>query len=153
MTVGLPARYMLMFLVPLIVSMFFKKRLFEKNPMNCVYLNCLLFAVFFETVGIKHSIVSRFAILFFLPPVAALFPDLCIVVKEYIDEKFPKASLKMVVISAYTAIMSAFLCYMMLIGANYNGVMPYKSIINLPRTELYRQEAAVGPEVREDGYE
>jgi hypothetical protein len=141
MTIGLPIRYTVMFLIPLVLCLLFKKRRMDKNPLNVCYINCLLFTVFFEAIGIKHSIISRFALLFYLPPAIALIPDLCVVAKEYFEEKHSNARMKPAILAAYAALTSAFLCYLMLISMNYNGVSPYKSVINITREDLYRQEA------------
>jgi hypothetical protein len=140
MLVGIPAPYTLMFLIPLVICMLFKKRLIAQNPMNACYLNCLIFAVFFMVIGIKHSIISRFALLFVLPPVIALLPDAFNAIKAYIGEKFPKSKLKLGIVFSYAALTSAVFCYLRLVHVNYNGVTPYKSIINMSPEQLYRQE-------------
>lgn len=151
MTTGLPVTYTLMFLIPFIICMFFRKRLYEKNPMNYIYINCLLFAAFFEAIGVKHAIISRFALLFFLPPIAALAPDLCLVIKEYIDKRFRKVKTQIKMIVADFALVSAFLCFLALINVNYNGVMPYRSIVNMNPNDYYRQNAAVPPDDKNVG--
>lgn len=154
---GLPIKYTVMFLVPFIICMIFKNRLMERNKVNRIYINCLLFIVFFEVIGTKHAIISRFALLFFLPVMMALIPDLYITVKEYISERFSKIKLPAGITAGVLGLAAAVSCYIMLMSSNYNGVMPYQSIINKSTNEYYREqqpsvtEAVTEPAIIDNG--
>ncbi len=126
---GLSPWFSLMFGVIFIVSFLFRKRLADKNPANMIYLNCLMYTVIFEVMGTRHAILSRFALLAYLPPVLYMLPDLYDSVREYIDEKTKdKPSGKYIrKFTAAGAALFSFICYVLLIQNNYNGVNPYVS--------------------------
>lgn len=84
---GLPMRYTIMFSMLFAVCFIFRKRLIEKNQCNAVYLNCLMYTVVFEAMGTRHGILSRFALLVYIPPILYLVPDLVEIIKDYISEK------------------------------------------------------------------
>lgn len=132
-SMGLPIRYTIMFGILFAVAFIFRKRLCEKNEKNAYYINFLMFTVIFEAAGARHAILSRFALLVYLPPLLYLMPDLVYVVKGYIAEKLEGAKKKTAtVISAAVSAGFAFGCYMILMLNNYNGVMPYQSQFNRP---------------------
>lgn len=126
---GLSPWFSVMFAVIFIVSFMFRKRLADKNPANMIYLNCLMYTVVFEVMGTRHAILSRFALLVYLPPILYMLPDLVDSVREYIEEKLngdKKLKPVRTVITALAAMFSAA-CYILLIQNNYNGVNPYIS--------------------------
>lgn len=130
-TIGLPLRYTVMFGILFIVCYIFRKRLIEKNSANAVYLNCLMYTVVFEAMGARHGILSRFAILVYIPPIIYLLPDAVSVVKDYISERLAASSAlrRQAVRAGASAASAAFAvgCYVMLMLGNYNGVVPYVS--------------------------
>ena len=137
---GLSIRYTIMFAVPFILSFIFRKRLAEKNPNNSIYINCLMFTTIFEAMGARHAILSRFALLVYLPAVLYLIPDLVIVIKDYIDSKLENGGRKVALnaVSAAVGAIAAAACYIVLLVNNYNGVVPYVSIFNKPH-EIFEE--------------
>jgi len=129
MTVGLPVRYTVMFGLLFAVCFLFRKRLMEKNPQNGVYINCLMFTAIFEAMGTRHAILSRFAILTYLPALLFLLPDAVKIIGEFVYEK--KGNIARISSAAAAAVFSAG-CYLILIINNYNGVYPYVSQFNRP---------------------
>ncbi|MCM1059048.1 MAG: EpsG family protein [Eubacterium sp.] len=128
-SMGLPARYTIMFGVLFAVCFLFRKKLTEKNPNNGVYINCLMFTTIFEAMGMRHAILSRFALLTYLPPILYLLPDAAAVIWEYAKEK--KGNIAGIVSAAAAAVFSVG-CYTVLMLNNYNGVVPYTSQFNRP---------------------
>lgn len=128
-TIGLPPRYTVMFGVLFIVCFLFRKKLIEKNPNNGVYINCLMFTTVFEAMGMRHAILSRFALLTYLPPILYLLPDAAEVVFDYAREK--KGRLGGILSAAAAAVYSVAF-YTILMINNYNGVVPYTTQFNRP---------------------
>lgn len=126
---GLSPMYSIMFGVLFLLAFLFRKRLTEKNPLNAVYINCLMYTTIFEIMGTRHAILSRFALLTYLPPILYMLPDLFDSVCEFIDEKTDGKSIRKPVrtLSAIFASMFSAACYILLINGNYNGVNPYIS--------------------------
>ncbi len=126
---GLSPMYSVMFGVLFIISFLFRKRLTEKNPANAVYINCLMYTTVFEIMGTRHAILSRFALLTYLPPLLYMLPDLFDSAKEFIEEKTrDKTYAKPLrTVTAVFAAMFSVACYILLINSNYNGVNPYVS--------------------------
>ena len=126
---GLHPRYTIMFGILFIVCFLFRKRLAEKNPNNNIYINCLMFTTVFEAMGMRHAILSRFALLTYLPPILYLLPDAVGTVAEYAREK--KGKIAQIVSMSAAAVFSAA-CYTILMLNNYNGVVPYTFQFNRP---------------------
>lgn len=141
---GLPIQYTIMFGVVFVISFIFRKRLIEKNKMNSIYINCLMYTVVFEAMGTRHGVLSRFAILVYLPAVLYLVPDMVTVIMEYISETLefkPTRKRVFTVVSACVGSLLAAGCYVMLILCNYNGVVPYVSQMNRPNDIFVEQLA------------
>ncbi|MGN0674749.1 MAG: EpsG family protein [Oscillospiraceae bacterium] len=138
---GLPIRYTIMFGVLFAVCFVFRKRLIEKNSRNAVYLNCLMYTVVFEALGTRHGVLSRFALLVYIPPILYLVPDLADVIKEYISEKFTVGMRRQAVniCSAAAGFVFSVGCYFMLMLSNYNGTVPYVSQIDRPNDIFVEQ--------------
>ena len=132
--VGLSPKFTVMFGVLFIICFVFRKRLIEKNPRNSIYINCLMYTIAFEAMGIRHAVLSRFDILIFLPPVLYMVPDLVQVIREYISEKLMQKGEGRVQPANICALACLSLyfagTYVMLIVGNYNGVVPYASQID-----------------------
>lgn len=133
-SVGLPPRYTIIFGIIFLICFIFRKQLIEKNQANAVYINCMMFDVVFEAVGMRHAVLSRFALLVLLPPLLYLIPDTVIVIKEFVSEKIISKGKRTAagVFSSFAAAAFAAGCYLMLILNNYNGVYPYVSIFDRP---------------------
>lgn len=128
-SVGLPPWYTIMFGIIFIIAFLFREKLTEKNPDNRIYINCLMLTVVFEAMGMRHAILSRFAILTYLPPFLFLFPDMTVTIGRYIKEK--KGTV-LTVLSAAAASLFAIGCYTVLLLNNYNGVVPYVTQFSRP---------------------
>ncbi len=126
---GLPIRYTVIFGVLFAICFLFRKRLIEKNPANGVYINCLMFTTVFEAMGTRHAILSRFALLTYLPALLYLLPDAAKVAAEFALEKKGKTA-KIVAVSLSSAF--SVVSYLLLMLNNYNGVVPYTSQFNRP---------------------
>lgn len=126
---GLPIRYTIMFGILFAVCFLFRKKLIEKNPNNAVYINCLMFTTVFEAMGTRHAILSRFALLTYIPPILFLLPDAVEAVCSYAYEK--KGKIGKIASAAAAAVLSVA-CYTILMVNNYNGVVPYVSQFNRP---------------------
>ncbi|MBP1549228.1 MAG: EpsG family protein [Oscillospiraceae bacterium] len=143
-SIGLPIWYTIMFGILFVISFIFRKRLIEKKQENSIYINCLMYTVVFEAMGTRHGILSRFAIIVYLPAVLYLVPDLVAVIKEYISETFelkPKRVRVLTILSACMGSLFAVGCYVMLMLNNYNGVVPYVSQMNRS-TDIFVEEIA-----------
>ena len=131
---GLSPKFTVMFGILFVICFVFRKRLIEKNPRNSIYINCLMYVVVFETMGMRHAVLSRFDILVFLPPVLYMVPDLVEVIKEYVSEKLiqrGEGRIQAVNIGALACLSLYFAgTYTILMLGNYNGVVPYTSQID-----------------------
>lgn len=126
-SMGLPPRYTIMFGIIFLICFLFRKKLIEKNPDNGIYINCLMFTVVFEAMGMRHAILSRFAILTYLPPCLFMLPDTAAIIGHWIKDKKGKA---FEILSATAASFFAVGCYTVLMINNYNGVVPYVTQFN-----------------------
>ncbi|MDE5859698.1 MAG: EpsG family protein [Oscillospiraceae bacterium] len=133
-SVGLPMRYTVMFGVLFVVCFVFRKQLIEKRHSNAVYINCLMYTVVFEAMGMRHGILSRFAVLVYLPAILYLLPDTAVVVKEFISEKISDVKRRQLAYIGAVAASSVFsaVCFFILMINNYNGTVPYISYNNRP---------------------
>lgn len=147
-SVGLPPRYTIIFGIIFLICFIFRKQLIEKSQANAVYINCMMYDVVFEACGMRHAILSRFALLVLLPPLLYLIPDAVTVIKEYIAEK-SNSSIKNTVASVLTCAATCVFvvgCYIMLILNNYNGVYPYVSIFDRPYDIFVEQKSVESDE-------
>lgn len=126
---GLSPMYSVMFGVLFLLSFIFRKRLIQKNPMNSVYINCLMYTTVFEIMGTRHAILSRFALLTYLPPILYMLPDLLDSIHDFLNEKTEGKGIRkpLITTAAVFGAMFSFACYILLINGNYNGVNPYIS--------------------------
>ena len=133
---GLDPHFAIMDAVIFIVCFIFRKRLIEKNPANAAYINCMMYTTVFETMGIRHSVLSRFAILTYIPPMLYMLPDLVYVIKDYIAERFAlkgRNFTRAVNICAVSAsAIFAFGFYVLQMFTDESGVVPYVSQMNRP---------------------
>lgn len=126
-SVGLSPRYTIIFGIVFLICFLFREKLIEKNPDNRIYINCLMFTVVFEAMGMRHAILSRFAILTYLPPFLFMLPGMTVTIGQYIKEKKGKV---LMILSAAAVSLFAAGCYTILMLNNYNGVMPYVTQFN-----------------------
>ncbi len=115
-----------------------RKRLIAEDPDNNLLINCYIFLLVFELIGVKHSIISRLAAYFILPVSLILMPRVVETIIEWCKHKFRKDRNK---VTAWTAIIvSAFsiACigmYGALLARNYNGILPYRTMFDDFSTE------------------
>lgn len=129
--VGLPLVFVFAYGIIFIVAFLLRKPLVKRNPFNNVLINCIFFATFFEFIGSKHSIISRIALLFLIPPILILVGEMVIVLKEKIAEKFPDSRRKRTSAIACVYIALAVVSvtsFQWLLSTNNNGVVPYQTI-------------------------
>ena len=133
---GLSARYAIIFGTLFILIFLFRKALMRKRSLNKILINMYFYAIYFSVIGIKHSVVSRFALLFIIAPVIVLTPDLIQVIIEKIKKKCGKETLgdesRGRIFSAL--VITAFCIYGLTVNTillinNYNGVVPYQLIL------------------------
>ena len=125
--------YAILFTLVFIVAFLLRKRLVESDSFNNVFLNCMFFVCFFELMGIKHGIVSRFSVLFLIPAVTVLVPKTLTTLVEFCKEKFAKDKVKQSTTKAVAVAVFITFCtgmYSYMIFNNYNGVYPYKTVIS-----------------------
>lgn len=135
---GIDAAYLVFSIIAFVVPFIFRKKLVEKNPFNDVLLSCMFFSLFFEVIGIKHSIVSRVGLFFTLPAVVALLPDVFEVIIDTCKKKAKSDSKKRTLFTAITVASFAIVCttqYAVMVMRNYNGVSPYRTIYDEVETE------------------
>jgi hypothetical protein len=73
-TMGLPIWYTVFAGVLFLAVFLIRKRLIEKNRFNSVLIGLMFFSFFFELMGSRISVLSRFMILFEIAPVLILIP-------------------------------------------------------------------------------
>lgn len=131
---GLPVRYTVMFGILFIVCFALRKKLIEKNRANAVYLNCLMYTTVFEAMGTRHGVLSRFAVIVYIPAVLYLIPDAVFAAKELISEKLSGEKRRMLAGCGAAAASSVFAaaCFFILMINNYNGTVPYVSYSGRP---------------------
>ncbi|MBQ5329725.1 MAG: EpsG family protein [Oscillospiraceae bacterium] len=115
---------------------FFRRKLYEKDKMNIVYMSCMLFVVMFEFWGAKHAILSRFALYFVLPSILGLLPDALTAAEEWaktkIRQKFPAVlSVNLVMLAIASFFFGSMIHY------NGNKCMPYTTWLSFREPESY----------------
>lgn len=128
---GLNPLYVSFFALFFLIALFVRKELIEKNPYNNILLGCMFFTVLFEFFGTKHAILSRFALLFFIPAVTVLVPHAVILAIEKVGRLFKGRKTAQVAAKVVSYILIFGLCsgmYTYMIANDYNGVTPYKTI-------------------------
>lgn len=130
-TNGVNPIYTIFFGIFFIAAFLLRKRLCKKDSFNNVLINCMFFTFFFECMGIKHGVLSRFAVLFFIPAVTVLIPQVITTLSELCAEKFGKDQKRLTI--SKTAVVALFVTvctgmYSYMVVNNYNGVNPYMTI-------------------------
>lgn len=127
---GLPIAYTLMYGVLFAAAFALRDHMKgEKRSINMI-IWCCFAAFFFELIGSRYAIVSRLALLFFIPGVCLGAPKIIIALSDIAQKK--KKGAGTAVLIAAVLILSGN--YALLINRNYNGVVPYKTIFE--RTEV-----------------
>ncbi|MDY3791085.1 MAG: EpsG family protein [Oscillospiraceae bacterium] len=121
---GLPILYTVMFGVLFGAAFALRNRMKgEKRSINLI-IWCSFAAFFFELIGSRYAIVSRLALLFFIPGVCLGAPKIIAALSDIAEKRKKGAGL--------AALLAAVLLlsgnYALLINSNYNGIVPYKTI-------------------------
>lgn len=128
---GTKPEYAIFFTVFFLLAFLLRKDLIKEDPFNNVLLNCLFFTVFFEIIGIRHAIISRFAVLFFIPAFVILVPKVVSVLIKKCGKAFEGDKTRCNILKTVAIVLvfgsSAFM-YTYMILNNYNGVSPYRTI-------------------------
>ena len=84
----------------------------------------------FELLGAVSAILSRFTLLFIIPPFLGLFPDLLDAIyekiREFAGKKYKKSTVRLLV--CFSALAFAACFYGWLLSTNSNGVVPYRTV-------------------------
>ncbi len=128
---GINPIYSVFFALFFLLAFAFRKELIKQNKFNNILLNCMFFSAFFEIIGAKHSIVSRFTILFYIPAVVLLMPRVTTILLEKCAEYFKGEKTRANLLKTIAAVVVFGYCTFMygyMIENDYNGVTPYKTI-------------------------
>lgn len=121
---GLPVYYALGFTVLFVGALLLRKRLYERSEMNVIFVNCLFLTAFFEILGIRFAMLSRFAVLFALPALIGAVPEMFICASEVLSEKKGKRG-RLMAAAIFAAFGIAY--YSCLLTMDGNGVIPYRT--------------------------
>ena len=131
MTHGLNPVYSIYFGLFFALVFAFRKELVKKDQFNNVLINCMFFSFFFEFIGTRHAILSRFVIYFYMPAVMILLPQVIDVISKKCAAKF-KGNKKRITISktiAVTAVLAVCTgMYVLMYVNDYNGINPYNLV-------------------------
>ena len=130
-TTGVNPTYMIFFAFFFAAAFIIRTRLAASDGFNNVLLNCLFFTFFFELLGVKHSILSRFGVFFIIPAAIVLMPRVILALLEICRDKANGDGKKRTMLSA--AAVAAFAVvniamYGLMLVNNYNGVVPYRTV-------------------------
>ncbi len=126
MTNGLNPWYTVMFGLLFFAAFLLRNRLSGEKKEKNILIWCAFGCFFFELIGIRYAVVSRIAILMFIPAAVLLIPKLFCAVYDMACKKgklFPSAA----VIAAVMLLAANYGCLMSL---NYNGVIPYQTVFS-----------------------
>lgn len=121
---GLPPMYAVMFGAVFAAAFLLRSRIQAEEREKNILLWCSYGAFFFEFMGTKHGIVSRIALLFFIPVVCLLLPKVFIAARDVLKEKLSGGKW----IAAVFLMALMCLNYGLLLQRNYNGVLPYCTV-------------------------
>lgn len=130
---GTRPEYAIFFAVFFLMAFLVRKDLIKENPFNNVLLNCMFFTVFFEIIGVRHAIISRFAVLFFIPAFVLLIPRAVSILIKKCGKAFNGEKTRCNILKAVAVILifgSSTFMYGYMIENNYNGVTPYRTIFS-----------------------
>lgn len=121
---GLPAGYAVMYGVLFIAAYFLKDRFSGDKQRTGFILWCCFASFFFELIGIRHAIVSRLALLFFIPAVCLGVPEICSAIYGIGEERKEGYGKRFAAVVPVLLTVS----FALLLSVNYNGVVPYRTI-------------------------
>ena len=121
---GLPVYYAVGFTLLFIGALLLRKRLYERSEMNVIFVNCLFLTAFFEILGVRFAMLSRFAVLFALPALIGAVPEMFICFSEALSEKKGRRG-HLMAAAVFAAFGIAY--YGCLLTMDGNGVVPYRT--------------------------
>lgn len=125
--------YAVFFSVFFLLGFAVRNELIKDDPFNNVLLNCMFFTAFFEIIGIRHAIISRFAVLFFIPAVVIFVPRVFVELLRKCEKLSRGVKKRAIALKTVTAVLVLGYCTFMygyMIESNYNGVTPYRTIFS-----------------------
>lgn len=137
-TTGVDPAFMVFFGAFFAAAFAFRKRLCDSDRFNNVWINCAFFLFFFELLGVKHSIISRFGVFFIIPAAVVLMPRVMTAAMGKCRELAKDDKRKRRLFSAGAVCLFAAFnmsMYGLMLAKNYNGVVPYRSIYDDVGTE------------------
>ena len=123
--------YVVFFILFFAAAFAVRKELMKTDEFNNVLLNCMFFTVFFEIMGVRHAILSRFSLLFFIPAIVILVPRVIVIFVKRLSNRFINDKTKYTAVKITAIAFVAVICgtmYTYMIANNYNGVTPYTTI-------------------------
>ncbi len=126
---GLPWMYTVMYGVLFLSAFLLRNHIRGSEREKNMLMWCSFAAFYFELLGTKHGIVSRLALLFFIPAAVLLVPKVfdavCILAKEKSAGRSAAAiAAAVIMITAMSGM------YYGLLSRNYNGVVPYRTVFS-----------------------
>ncbi|MCM1523417.1 MAG: EpsG family protein [Ruminococcus sp.] len=125
MSAGLSPIYCVMFGIVFLTGFLLRDRMDCSEEKTGIMLWSSFAAFFFELMGTKHGVISRFALLFFIPGTLLLIPEIFNTALKLV--KGGKAGK-----AAVTAAFAVLMCVNcgVLLSRNYNGVVPYNTVFS-----------------------
>ncbi|MBQ5332807.1 MAG: EpsG family protein [Oscillospiraceae bacterium] len=121
---GISICYAVMFGVLFVAAFLLRNRMTgDKRSINMI-IWCCFGAFFFELIGSRYAIVSRMALLFFIPAVCLGIPKIFTALYSLSEKK--KKGRGIAVIAAAVILLMGNCLFLM--ERNYNGVIPYRTI-------------------------
>ena len=125
---GVDPVYSIFFGVTFAAAYLVKKEICEKSEDGNILINCMFFTFFFELMGTHHGVISRLAVLFFIPAVTVLVPEVICILPEKSehlmkDGRNASATVK-IIIASFCLFMYGYM-----LANNYNGVVPYQTVL------------------------
>ena len=124
MTNGLPIGYAVMFGVLFLVAFALRKQMTGDKKCINMMIWCCFGSFFFELLGTRYAIISRVALLFFIPAVVLGVPKIFMALYSLAEKRKKGAGIA----AAAAVIILLAGNYALLMNSNYNGVMPYRTI-------------------------
>ena len=136
MRMGLPAIFPILLVCVFIAAFLFRKKLRAADPNADICLKLLYFTAFFEIIGAKHALISRFALYCAIPALCVLVPLLLHELLVQFDYASYKANGVISTSSGKAAALIAVVCVAAVLffaftlnneskGISGNGVLPY----------------------------
>lgn len=137
---GITPIYFIVTVIISVIPFILRKKLVERNPFNDVLISCMFFSLFFEILGLKHSILSRMGIYFSIPAIIVLLPEVFEVIIDICRKAAKQDKKRRTLLTGIAVASLAVICtveYGMMIANGYNRAAPYKTIFDEVETEAW----------------